>query len=67
MGKWKTYVSRGKYINHIPENTLSDLEEDGWSIPQVTGDLPPARDLRELVRYMRNAIAYFNVKFKHDK
>jgi hypothetical protein len=58
---------REEFINHIPETALSDLEEDGWSIPQVTGDFPQARDLRELVKYMRNAIAHFNVKFKYDK
>ena len=49
------------------QTSLSDLEADGWPVPKVVGDFPQARDLRELIRYLRNAIAHFNIEFIGEK
>lgn len=52
------------FVNRIPPIPLSELEEQGWAIPRVTGKFAQVRDLNQLVRYLRNAIAHCNVKFK---
>jgi hypothetical protein len=57
---------REEFVNEIPELALGDLEADGWQVPRVVGELPQAANLRELVRYLRNAIAHFNVRFVGD-
>ena len=46
---------RERFFDQIPQTSLSDLEADGWPVPKVVGDFPQARDLRELIRYLRNA------------
>ena len=57
---------RERFVEHIPETPLSELQAGGWPIPRVSGGFPQARDLRELVRYLRNAIAHFNIEFIGD-
>lgn len=52
------------FVNEIPPTPLSELESLGWPIPKVIGKFSQARDLNQLVRYLRNAIAHCNVKFK---
>ena len=52
------------FINEIPPTSLPDLEAQGWPIPRVTGKFAQVRNLNELVRFLRNAIAHCNVKFK---
>ena len=52
-----------RVFDQIPQTSLSDLEADGWPIPRVVGDFPQAKDLRELIRYLRNAIAHFHIEF----
>jgi hypothetical protein len=54
---------RERFIARIPQTSLSDLEADGWPVPKVVGDFSQAGDLRELIRYLRNAIAHFNIEF----
>jgi hypothetical protein len=51
------------YFHQIPETPLHELEKQGWPKIKVVGEFPPAKDLREQVRYLRNAIAHFNMKF----
>ena len=58
---------RERFLDKIPQTSLSDLEADGWPVPKVVGDFPQARDLRELIRYLRNAIAHFNIEFIGEK
>lgn len=55
-----------RYFDHIPETTLGELESRGWPIPEVEGNYPQVRSLRELVRYLRNAIAHCNIEFLAD-
>ena len=54
---------RERFIDQSPQTSLSDLEADGWPVPKVIGDFPQARDLRELIGDLRNAIAHFNIEF----
>ncbi len=55
-----------KYFNTIPEIPLDDLAAQGWPIPEVIGDFPQVKNLCDLIQYLRNAIAHFNIKFITD-
>lgn len=55
-----------QYINGIPETPLQDLESQGWPIPRVTGKFRQVDHLKDLIRYLRNAIAHFNISFIGD-
>lgn len=55
-----------KYFDAIPRIPLSQLENEGWPCIKVVGDFEPASDLRELMRYLRNAIAHFIIEFVVD-
>ncbi len=56
-----------RHMNTIPETSIEQLACDGWPVPQVVGDFPQARSLRELIRYLRNAISHFNVEIIGDE
>ena len=56
-----------RYIASIPEIPLGELAAQGWPIPKVIGNFPQAENLRELIRYLRNAIAHFNIEFTIDE
>jgi HEPN pEK499 p136 len=53
-------------VNKIPETPLNELASSGWPIPKVIGEFQQARDLRTLIRYLRNAVAHFNIEFIGD-
>jgi|CEGF01.1.fsa_nt_gi hypothetical protein len=55
-----------KYIDEIPETPLEKLAELGWPIPKVTGDFHQVKNLRQLIRHLRNAISHFNINFFSD-
>lgn len=55
-----------EYVDQIPCTPLEELRRDGWPIPKVTGRFEQARDLNQLIRYLRNAITHFNIKFLGD-
>jgi hypothetical protein len=52
-----------KFIDRIPETPLSELAQEDWPIPRVVGNFQQAKDLKQLIRYLRNAISHFNVEF----
>ena len=52
-----------RFMHSIPKIPISELEQNGWVIPEVTGSFPQVRNLNELIRYLRNAIAHFNIEF----
>ena len=52
-----------EYLDRIPKTPLDELAKSGWPIPKVVGDYPQVKNLNQLVRYLRNAIAHFNIKF----
>ena len=54
---------REEFVSRIPKTPLTDLHRDGWPTPKVIDGFPRVKHLRELVRYLRNAIAHFNIEF----
>jgi hypothetical protein len=55
-----------RYFRRIPETPLETLAQDGWPKPLVEGDFPSVKTLKDLMRYLRNAIAHFNVEYISD-
>ncbi|PKL50857.1 MAG: hypothetical protein CVV37_06975 [Nitrospira bacterium HGW-Nitrospira-1] len=55
-----------RFIKRIPETPIEQLIQEGWPVPQVTGQFPQVANLNELIRYLRNAIAHFNIQFIGD-
>lgn len=55
-----------KYVDSIPKTTLAELGRTGWPIPKVRGEFEQVKDLNQLIRYLRNAVAHFNIKFIDD-
>jgi len=55
-----------RFFNEIPRTPLDELARQGWPIPKVEGDYPQVKDLQQLVRYLRNGISHFNIKFYAD-
>ena len=53
-------------MDEIPPTPIAELRKQEWPIPRVRGNFKQVSNLRELVRYLRNAIAHCNVKFKAD-
>jgi hypothetical protein len=58
---------RENFIKHIPRTPLSELEAQGWPIPQISGNYPQVEDLHMLIRYLRNAISHCNLEFISDE
>jgi hypothetical protein len=54
------------FYENIPRIPIDELERKGWIIPKVIGSFPQVTDLRELIRYLRNAIAHFNLEFYNE-
>ena len=57
---------REEFVDRIPKTPLSQLRSEGWPVPRVRPGFAQASDLAELVRYLRNAISHFNLKFQRD-
>jgi HEPN pEK499 p136 len=55
-----------KYVDSIPKTTLAELEQKGWPIPKIRGEFEQVQDLNQLIRYLRNAVAHFNIQFIDD-
>lgn len=52
------------YREQIPKEPLSKLEAMGWPKPLVKGEFPDdLNNLADLMRYVRNSIAHFNIEF----
>lgn len=54
------------FIKRIPETSREKLIQEGWPVPKVTDQSRQVANLRELIRYLRNAIAHFNIQFLVD-
>ncbi|MBI1802631.1 MAG: hypothetical protein HY259_09520 [Chloroflexi bacterium] len=53
-------------FTQIPTTPLADLKQQGWAIPPIIANHPKTPNLRELIRYMRHAVAHFNIEFITD-
>lgn len=51
------------YFDHIPQKPLKELRQEGWPDVKVVGDFQQHQNLRELMRYLRNAVSHFNLEF----
>jgi hypothetical protein len=51
------------FMDAVPETSLSELQAEGWPVPKVHGHFEQVTTLRQMVRYLRNAIAHCNLKF----
>ena len=56
-----------EYVNKIPATPIEELAASGWAVPEVDGEFEQVNDLKQLVQYLRNAIAHFNIKFTEDE
>jgi hypothetical protein len=56
-----------RYMNGIPAIPLEELAREGWPIPKVVGDYPQVQDLKQMIRYLRNAISHCNLEFVSDE
>jgi len=52
-----------EFYDKIPKTTIHDLEKEGWPIPRVRGNYQQVSDLKQLMRYLRNGITHFNLRF----
>jgi len=57
---------REEFVGRIPEKPLTDLKAEGWPVPRMRPGFSQVPNLKELVRYLRNAISHFNVEFIGD-
>lgn len=60
-------MPKEKHINDIPNRSIQKLKDEGWPIPQLTNSSEQRHDLnlRQLIEYLRNAIAHFHIEFNH--
>jgi hypothetical protein len=52
-----------RYFDAIPETPLPELVSQGWPMVKASAGFPDVATLRDVLRYLRNAIAHFNVEF----
>ncbi len=57
---------REEFVGRIPKTPLPQLKAEGWPFPKTRAGFAEIADLNELVRYLRNAIAHFNIEFIGD-
>ena len=55
-----------QYFEHIPQDSLEELQKMGWVIPKVSGQFAQVSDLRQLMCYLRNSIAHSNLELISD-
>lgn len=54
------------FCDQIPELPLGTMKANGWPLPQVAAEYSDVDNLRTLIRYVRNAISHFHIKFLTD-
>ena len=55
-----------EYVDRIPETPLDELRRSGWPVPRCRLGSDQVQNLNQLIRYLRNAIAHFNLEFIGD-
>ena len=58
---------RERFVGQIPKTPILELQKAGWPIPKVLNGFPQVRDPRQLIKFLRNAIAHFNIEFIADE
>ena len=53
-----------KFFDSIPKDSIEKARKDGWNIPEPLDDkLQQVDDLSVFLRYLRNGVSHFNIKF----
>lgn len=52
-----------KFFEVLPNMPLNQLKREGWPVPVISGPYRQARNLKQLIRFLRNAVAHFNIEF----
>jgi hypothetical protein len=55
---------REKFFEDIQDITQETMIKDGWPLP--SGENAQVSGLKQLIRYMRNAVAHLNIEFIAD-
>lgn len=55
-----------EYVDRIPETSLHELRQNGWPVPTCRKEAEQVQNLNQLIRYLRNAVAHFNIEFIGD-
>jgi hypothetical protein len=55
-----------EYVDRIPETPLDELRQNGWPVPRCRMGSDRVQNLNQLIRYLRNAVAHFNIAFIDD-
>ena len=56
-----------EFFDAVPATPLIELAIAGWPIPTFEHGGEKTRDLRQLLRYMRNSFAHYNIDFKPER
>ena len=56
-----------RFYGKIPKTPIEELPASGWAVPQVYGEFDQVENLYQLVKYLRNAVAHFNIEFTADE
>lgn len=56
-------LPRESYFEQIPQKPLEELRAEGWPEPVLEGEFGRPRNLRDLMRLIRNGIAHWNMEF----
>jgi hypothetical protein len=60
-------IPRQVCFNNIPKTFLDELASEGWPIPHDEGGFPPATNLNELIKRLRNGIMHSRFEFSHNE
>ena len=55
-----------EFFEKLPKTSMTDLEALGWPKIHTYPGYKPLGDLKTFLRYFRNGIAHFNIKFSAD-
>ena len=56
-----------EFVSKIPKTPIEELVASGWAVPHVCGEFEQVENLNQLIKYLRNAVAHFNIKFTEDE
>ena len=52
-----------EFFNSIPTDSIDKARKDGWTIPDPMDDFRQVDNLSVFLRYLRNGVSHFNIKF----
>jgi len=52
-----------KFFDKIPNDSIEKAKTNGWLIPTPSSKYKQVKDLSTYLRYIRNGVSHFNIKF----